>query len=102
MATTPGPLTYVTSAAFINDTGFRGRVKIACITLAEQIMAEPSTTAGHNSRVRWALQVFQNPDGMASQVAQLAVLDTNVQAQGSAATDAQIQTAVQNAVPNLI
>jgi hypothetical protein len=105
MASIPGPLTYTTAAQLATDPTFRGRVEVALLILAEQFQAETpgaAGTTGHVSRILWAARAIANPAGMAAQIEPLAALDTGIQTAGSAATDAQVLTAVTNALTQLI
>jgi hypothetical protein len=94
----PGPLTYDTSAQLMNDFTFRGRVKVACLHFATYIQGEPPTTAAHNTRYTWAQQCVQNPDSMVTRFTPAVVMDSNVQSQGDAVTDATLQTATETAI----
>jgi hypothetical protein len=95
-------MTYEESFQLMADLTFRGRCKVACLKLAEVILAEAATVVNHNARLRWANQAFQNPDMAAGQVQSPAVMDPLVQAQGSAVTDVDLQTAVNTVVDKLL
>lgn len=95
-------LSYEQSATLMTDATFRSRVKIAAITYARYITDEPSNTAGHSTRVRWAQQTLINPDGTVEQVTPTTVMDAAVQQDGSAITDQGLQGAVENSVNKLL
>jgi hypothetical protein len=95
-------MTYEESAALMNDMAFRGRVKVAALKFADYIMLEASSTQGHNSRLRWANETFQNPDFAAGRVQPPVVMDAAVQSAGAAITDEALQTAVENVVGKMI
>lgn len=83
---------------FSNDT-LRNRVTVACVIAANSALANAPTAA----QQKFAEAVFSNPDAMGGKVL-MAVLATNAAstlAQINAATDAQIQTAVNTVIPNL-
>ena len=69
---------------------------------ADYIAGEPAGTTAHNTRLRWANGVFQAPDSAAAAVIPTTVMDPNVQAQGSAIADADLQTAVETAVNKMM
>ena len=95
-------MTYVESAALMVDPVFMSRVKVACLTFAEYIINEPQTTPAHNTRFRWATSAVQSPDSAAAAVTPIVVMDPNVQAQGSAISDADLQTAVETALNKMM
>lgn len=91
-------LDYDQSYALMSDGNFRGRVQVACLSYAQYITLEPSGAPAHNTRMRWAQSVFQNPPMVASQVTPPTVMNPNVQEAGSDVTDASLQAAVQAVV----
>lgn len=95
-------LTYIESAALMNDPTFISRIKVACLTFAEYIVNEPSTVPAHNTRMRWATSTIQSPDSAASAVTPAVVMDPNVQAQGASISDADLQTAVETAINKMM
>jgi len=95
-------LTYTESAALMQDSDFRGRVKVACLKFADSIQNELSAVPAHNARMRWAQNCFSQPDFIAGQVQPPTVWDPAVQAQGAAIPDDQLQAAVEGVVNKLI
>jgi hypothetical protein len=95
-------MTYTESAALMTDADFRGRVKVACLTLANSIMIEAATVPSHNARLRWASQCFQMPDQVAAQVQPPTVMDPGVQAAGAAIADAGLQAAVEATINKIM
>lgn len=91
-------LDYASSAALMTDADFRGRIKVACIKYADFILLEPADTPAHNTRVRWAQQAESQPDATAGQIQPVVVMDPAVQQDGSAVTDAALQSAVEASV----
>ncbi len=84
---------------YANDDLFN-KVRVACWVAADTIRAESEATPNHAKRVEWAKTVFTNPDGEARKMT-AAVLAQNKSATVAAiigATDATVQTAVDNAV----
>lgn len=82
-----------------NDA-LRNRITVACIIAAEAVRVENESTANHANRLLWAKSVFANPLAESDRML-WAVLAQNAAitlAQITGATDAQIQTAVNNAV----
>ena len=95
-------LTYEQSSQLMMDATFRGRVKVACLQYATYIDNEASSTAGHNSRMRWASSCIQMPDQTAQTVTNPVVMDPGVQAMGSAIGDTGLQAAVEKVIDGLI
>jgi hypothetical protein len=95
-------LTYEESSALMNDTIFRGRVKVSCLKYAKYILNEPTITPAHTTRVRWAQNVVQSPDAVASQMTPAVVMQDPVQAQGSAISDVDLQTAVETVINEIM
>jgi hypothetical protein len=84
------------------DTGFRGRIKVACLRFANYIYDEVSNTPAHSSRMRWAQRALQMPDAVAADVHAEVVMDPQVQLDGAAITDAALQTAVETCVNKML
>jgi hypothetical protein len=84
---------------FSNDT-LRNRVAVACVIAANGALTGTPTLA----QQKFANAVFSNPDSVGEKVLMsvLATNSANTVAQISAATDAQIQTAVNTVIPNLV
>jgi hypothetical protein len=95
-------MTYIESAALMNDLEFRGRVKVACLKYADSIMIEASSTPAHASRLRWAQQCFNNPEVTASQVQPATVMDAAVQAAGAQIEDVPLQGSVEAVVNKML
>lgn len=95
-------LTYEQTAALMQDAVFRGRVGVACVNFARYITDEQPSTPAHNTRMKWAQQTLLTPEATVAQVIPTVVTDAAVQAEGSAITDAALQTAVETAVNKLI
>jgi len=95
-------LTYDQSAALMQDSNFRGRVKVSCLKFADSIANEAGSVPAHNSRYRWAQNTFMQPDMVAQQVQPPTVMDAAVQAQGSAIPDDQLQASVEAVVNKMI
>ena len=95
-------LTYADSAALMNDMEFRGRVKVSVLKFADYIASEAPTTAGHNSRYKWAQQAFASPDQTAFQVQPAVVMDPAVQVNGSAISDSALQSAVEGVINKIL
>lgn len=95
-------MTYEESAALMSDFVFRGRVKAAAVKFADAIQIEAPTVPCHNARMRWASQVFNQPDMAALQLQAPTVMDPAVQAAGSAVSDVALQGAVEAAANKMI
>jgi hypothetical protein len=101
-------LTYEQSAALMNDQAFRNRVKVACLHYAEYIAGEATSTPAHNTRFKWAQEVFNNPDGTAAQVTPATVMDAAVQGADltpegdSTLDDAGLQSAVETTINKMM
>ena len=95
-------LTYQTSADLMRDASFNSRIKVACLHFADYIAGEAPTTPAHKTRIKWAQTVTDSPDGAASRIVSVVVMDPQVQSDGAAITDANLQTAVETAVNNML
>ena len=95
-------LTYEESAALMLDATFVSRIKVACLIYATYIINEPPDTDAHSARLRGAGNTVAAPDVTARNVAPMVTMDSNVQAQGSAISDADLQTAVETAVNKVL
>ena len=82
-----------------NDT-LRNKVEVACVIAADAIRQESDATVNHANRLKWAAAVFANPraEGERMLMALLAANNTMTTGQITGATDAAIQTGVNNAV----
>jgi hypothetical protein len=95
-------MTYEESNALTQDMTFRGRVKIACLKYADSISIEDTNVVAHNTRLRWAVNTFQQPDMVAGQVVQPVVIDPAVQVAGAEITDALLQGSVETVVNKML
>ena len=91
-------LTYEESSGLMNDTIFRGRVKVSCLKYAKYILNESTITPAHTTRVKWAQNTVQSPDMVANQMTPPVVMQDSVQAQGSAISDTDLQSAVETVI----
>jgi hypothetical protein len=95
--------TYLELLQASRDDVLNQKVRVAVVIAAEAIRTELPATTNHAARALWAKTVYANPEGVAKE-AIFAVLAQNAAATLAAilgATDATIQTAVNNAVDAL-
>lgn len=93
-------MTYTELYTLTSDSALRNRVTVACLVAAETIRGESAATPNHAARALWAGEVFANPTAEGTRMFP-AVLAANVAftvAQVQGASDAALQTAVNNAV----
>jgi hypothetical protein len=95
-------LSYSESATLMKDPAFVDRVKVACLKFADYILGEATTTPAHNTRVRWAQTATTSPDSVAQNITPPVVMDSAVQQDGAAITDAVLQTTVETVVNKLM
>lgn len=95
-------MTYDESAALMIDQEFRGRIKVSVLKYADSILGEPTGTAAHNTRIKWAQNTFLQPDFVASQTQPPVVMDSAVQAAGSAISDDALQGSVEAVVNKMM
>ena len=95
-------ITYQESADLMKDAVFLGRVKVAGLHYAAYISDEASSVPAHNTRVRWAQSMFQAPDDITYRLTPVVVMDAAVQDAGANVTDAQLQSATENAINKII
>ena len=82
------------------NSALKNKIAVACILAAEAIRTEAAATPNNANRLVWAKAVFADPDREAGRML-MAVLAQNsgfTVAQITGATDASIQTAVNNGV----
>ena len=92
--------TYAELFTLRSNSDLKNKITVACIIAAESIRNEAPATANHDNRLLWAKAVFANPEVEADRML-WAVFAQNASAtvaQITGATDAAIQTAVNNAV----
>jgi hypothetical protein len=98
----PPALAYTDSAGLMQDIEFQGRVKVACLTFANNILGEDPATAAHNTRLKWAQQCMLNPQQAAQQCQHNVVMQPQVQAVGKDVTDADLQIATETALAQML
>lgn len=83
-----------------NESSLRNRIAVACLIAAEAIRIENVNTTNHANRLLWAKSAFTDYRGAGERMlpAVLAQNASLTKAQLLAATDAAMQTAVNNAV----
>jgi hypothetical protein len=91
-------LTYAQTAALMADQAFRDRVKVACLHYATYIVDEASNVPAHNTRYRWAQDCLHSPDTYATEIIPTLAMDAQVQVDGGAITDTNLQTATETAI----
>jgi hypothetical protein len=95
-------LDYAGSAALMADQAFRDRIKVASLHYAQYIIGESPSVTAHNTRYRWAQNTMVAPDTTVAQITPAVVMQDSVQQQGAAITDADLQTAVETTVNQLM
>ena len=92
--------TYLELEDLRTDSVLFSRVRVATWIAAEVVRTESGGTSNHTERLVWAKDVFERPDIRAQQMffAVLAQNKDNTKAQIEGASDAAIQTAVDNAI----
>jgi hypothetical protein len=95
-------MTYDESANLMQDVGFLGRVKVACLKYATYILDEDPSVTAHNTRMRWAINTQQNPDSIAFGLRPPVVMDAGVQSAGSAIEDTALQSSVETVINKLL
>lgn len=95
-------LDYAGTAALMSDASFSQRTQIACLHYASYISGEDRSVAAHNTRLKWASQVFTAPNIAAAQIMPVLVMDQKVQDAGAAITDPDLQSAVEASVNSML
>lgn len=92
--------TYAELLTAAGNAGLRDKVKVAVIVAAALVRAEDPNTPDHGARLHWAKRAFADPDAESTRMlwALLAEFRDSPVAAITGATDAQVQTAVSNAV----
>ena len=91
---------YVELHTLAGNSTLRNRIAVACVIAANTIRTEDPGVAKHAERMVWAKAVYASPVTEASRVlwSVLAQNAGSTSAQIEAATDASVQTAVENAI----
>src|SRR5215475_5832 len=93
---------YQQSADLMKDQVFIGRIKVAILKFAAFIVDEPTGTAAHNTRYKWAQNALVDSDAVAMKMAPIVVMDPAVHNQGSSISDAALQSATEAAIQDLL
>ena len=91
-------LSYSELASLMQDGSFRERVKVAVLSWADYVYGEDPGTPAHNNRYQYAQKTFLNSDAIAAQLQPVVVMDPVIRTNGSDVTDAELQSAVENAI----
>lgn len=95
-------LDYASSAELMQDVAFIDRVKVACLKYADFILNEQPNTPAHSTRIRWAQDTTANPQHAAQTLTPPVVMDSQVQTDGAAITDAKLQISVETTINRLM
>ena len=95
-------LTFEESSQLMNNVAFRGRVKVACLGLARNWIAQPTPGQGMNARIRWAQACVQNPEMTAQNTTPTTVMQDAVQSQGADVDDSTLAFSVGQAVDSML
>lgn len=95
-------ITYAEAAELMKDPVFIGRSEVACLKYATYIQNEDPGVPAHTSRLRWALATINNATQSVAQIMPVLIWDDNVQTDGGAIIDADLQTAVETSVNKFI
>lgn len=96
--------TYIELIGLSADSTLKQRVTVACVIAANVIATEDPATVNHANRLEWGKRVYANPESMSSQMlwSVLAQNSSLTVAQINSASDAAIQTAVNNAIVSFL
>ena len=86
---------YEESAQLMTDIAFRGRIKVACMRYAQELLSHEDVNLG---LLRWAQSVYASPDGAAGQIQPAVVMHDAVQEAGRDISDDNLQYAVNRTV----
>ncbi len=92
--------TYAELLQASENEALRNKVRVAIVIAAETVRVEAGATVNHANRLLWAKQVYTDPEALTRRMV-WAVLGQNASAtlaQITGASDATVQTAVNNAV----
>lgn len=80
-------------ANLINDSTFRGRVKVAALQYAQYLQMQPNLSA---SKANWIQRVMMQPDMVAQTLTPGVVISPNVSSIGAAVSDPDLLAATQS------
>ena len=91
---------YAESAALMNNTLFKGRVKVAILKYSNSILSSGASlpSIGANAILRWASHAYNDSERIAQQVIAPVVMDASVQNQSEHITDEALQKVVESVV----
>jgi hypothetical protein len=95
-------MTYAESAELMQDPIFRGRIKVASLKYADNLLTSPPTGPGSNALIGWAKQTFTSPDQAAMLIQPAVVMDPAVQTNGSGILDPNLQAAAEAVVKKML
>lgn len=92
--------TYAELLAAAENDVLKGKARVAVIIAADVVRAESTGTANHTARLAWAAKALRDPaaEGQRALWCALAQNASATSAAILAATDATVQTAVNNAI----
>jgi hypothetical protein len=95
-------MTYDESALLMTNLEFRGRVKVSALKYAGSIMIRPTSTAAHNTRIRWAQIVTSNRTWSPTSCNRPSSWTRPFKADSADITDVALQTAVEGVVNQMM
>ena len=95
-------ISYTEQAALAVDNSFLRRAQMAVVKFANYILNEDPATANHPARYAWARNAILNTQGVAVALAPAVVMGPVVAAALLATTDAELQSAVEFEVAQLL
>lgn len=96
-------IAYNIAYSLLDDPTLRDRVRYAILHSAAYVLIEDPATPDHADRIDWARKAFAEALQMPiRQVMVYVITDATVAQVGAAATDAQLQAAIDAAIPYLV
>lgn len=87
-------------ATTVTGNALKRKIQVAIVVACDTIRSEAEATPNHTNRMKWAISVLQNPAAMTDRMLWAVLAQNKSVAAASiiAASDASVQTAVDNAV----
>jgi hypothetical protein len=93
---------YSDIATLSKDAAFLGRLSVAVAKFMDYVLNESTATDNHTKRWNWAASVARSgPESVVGSIALMVAYDANIQAVLGAASDVEIQNAVETWIGRL-
>lgn len=94
---------YATMFTLMSDSAFQGRIEIAQMSAATDVLTELASTTDHSLRLKWANHILDGkPDMTIQEVSRYVCANSSVISSGVDIADASLKTVVVGLIPQFI